>query len=205
MNNNLDIPYDADEAFIYISEQGGESAQPEKTTNVQLLCPKLDIEYLFKSRYQQLKGFIRKRIHNVHDAEDIAQNTYIEALKNAGNYKGLSRPDVWLFGIALNLVRNHSKKESNRARMWEKEYGHEYSEYNDIDNNPCDLIDRTQRIYIVDQTLSKLPKEMKQVFQAIVIDNKSYQEAASYLGVPTGTIRSRLSRARERIKEASFA
>lgn len=94
--------------------------------------------------------------------------------------------------------------------MWEEQIGSAYAhsdsqsapQYFELDNNPCNEADRTQQISIIDATLASLPKDMKQVFQSIVIDNKSYQEAAKLLGIPTGTVRSRLSRVRDKFKEA---
>lgn len=225
-DNNLAMTYELealeqDDECIYVDSESGDlennqlnsntgDSVSDHTHNVSALCPKLDVEYLFRSRYQQLKGFIRKRIHNDYDVEDIVQSTYVEAIKKAENFKGLSRPDVWLFGIALNLVRNHAKKEKNRTRMWEEQIGSAYAhsdsqsapQYIELDNNPCNEADRTQQISIIDATLASLPKDMKQVFQSIVIDNKSYQEAAKLLGIPTGTVRSRLSRVRDKFKEA---
>ena len=63
-------------------------SQNGKPHNVEIFHPKLDVDYLFKSRYHQLKGFIRKRVHCDEDAEDLAQTTYMEALTKAHNYQG---------------------------------------------------------------------------------------------------------------------
>lgn len=218
---NYAEPIELDDEFIYISDQGCERVEPKidydlnylpvkplKTgkkvkSKIEAICPTLDVEYLFRSRYKQLKGFIRRRVHNDQDAEDIAQNTYLEALKKAESYQGLSRPDVWLFGIALNLVRNHRKKESNRARMWEENYGHDQSDYIEVESSPCNHLGNNQVLGKVSKAIEKLPNEMSQVLKAVAIESKSYQEVAKSLGLPTGTVRSRLSRARDKIKNLS--
>lgn len=180
-------------------------SEQEYCAEIKPLRPKLDIEYLFQSRYRQLKSFLMKRMYNEHDAEDICQNTYLEALRKADGYKGLSRPDVWLFGIALNLLRNHNKKERNRGRMWEENFGHETIELDETNNDPCHLVDCEQRLIKINDKLETLPDEMTVIFDAIVLENVSYQDAASAYGIPTGTVRSRLSRVREKLKEASLA
>jgi RNA polymerase sigma factor (sigma-70 family) len=171
----------------------------ETAGNVEQFCPKLDIDYLFKSRYHQLKGFIRKRVSSEQDAEDLAQTTYLEALNKSGNFKGLSRPDVWLFGIALNMVRNHRKKESNRTRVWEEVVLPEF-EQQEASENPEDIVDNNRFLTSLHNALAALPEDMKEVFQAVILDNQSYQQTAELMGVPTGTVRSRLSRAREKLK-----
>ncbi len=172
-------------------------------STVTQLKPRIDIDYLFRSRYQQLKHFILRRVANEDDAEELAQNTYIEALLKASSYKGLSRPDVWLFGIALNLVRNHRKKEANRQRVWEEAFLPEQIE--NIDNNPEREIENHQILDRLEGAMRRLPAEMQMVFDTVVIENRSYQEAATLVGVPTGTIRSRLSRSREKLKDAILA
>ena len=199
-NANLAESIELDDEFIYVCEEGCETAEPTLDVKIEPFCAALDVEYLFRSRYKQLKSFIRKRVHDEQDAEDIAQNTYLEALKKAESYKGLSRPDVWLFGIALNLVRNHRKKEKNRARMWEENFGHDQSDYIEVARSPCDLVGNKEVLQHVSRAIEKLPGEMSQVFKAVVLESKSYQEVARSLGLPTGTVRSRLARARDKIK-----
>jgi len=191
-----------DEEFVYISEQGCERNEPTLNYNIEPLRPILDVEYLFQSRYRQLKGFIRQRVHNDQDAEDIAQSAYLEALKKSDNYKGLSRPDVWLFGIALNLIRNHSKKEKNRARVWEENFGHTMDdEYIEVEQSPYQLVSDNEILGRINKAVERLPADMAQVFNAVVLENKTYQEVAEVFGIPTGTVRSRLSRARDKLKD----
>lgn len=75
----------------------------------------------------------------------------------------------------------------------------EYEEAVWVDG-PSQLIEKADFATRLYEAIQRLPEEMMEVFHAIIIDNLSYQEAAGKFGIPTGTIRSRLSRARSHLK-----
>ena len=140
---SLDLPGE----FIYITQEVNCKEQSEKDDEKQVAKEALDIEELYLSRYKQLKSFVRKRVFNDQDAEDISQAAFVEAMQKRDAFRGLSRPDVWLFGIALNLVRNHSKKEKNRTRVWEENVEHYVSLSKEVEPDPSEAdIKMTKRL-----------------------------------------------------------
>lgn len=195
---SLDLPGE----FIYITQEVNCKEQSEKDDEKQVAKEALDIEELYLSRYKQLKSFVRKRVFNDQDAEDISQAAFVEAMQKRDAFRGLSRPDVWLFGIALNLVRNHSKKEKNRTRVWEENVEHYVSLSKEVEPDPSEAVQSVEQLTRIDRRIETLPSEMAKVVKAVAVNEWTYAEAAEAFNIPAGTIRSRLSRARSMIKES---
>ena len=158
----------------------------------------VDLDGLIRAHSKRLYNFVRRRIGNPADVDDLVQDTYVEALRCAGKFHGHSRPETWLFGIAMNLVRNYYK----RARL------HDIFDYGDYDElrlvameDPMDLIERKQTIFKVAHVLDQMPHETQYIFSLIFDDHCSYDDVARNLSVPVGTIRSRISRARALLKD----
>ncbi|MCQ6256416.1 RNA polymerase sigma factor [Pseudomonas sp. Q11] len=151
---------------------------------------------------RKLRLFVQKRVLNQDDADDIIQLTYLEAWRNQQKFKGLAKQDTWLCGIALNLIRNHFRRfyaQPPLSTFDESEF-HESSD--DIDlSELCDnrrLLDRTLL------AMDALSKDMRDTLWTAVDTESSYRDAAERLGVPIGTVRSRLFRAREQLKRSVY-
>lgn len=78
-----------------------------------MLPVSVDWEQLFREQRHRLHHFIRKRVSNLQDVEDLEQMTWLEVLRNRDKFAGASRPETWVFGIALNL--GHCCKVSDEA------------------------------------------------------------------------------------------
>lgn len=68
------------------------------------------IRQLTADQIQMLRAFIQKRVMNPDDVDDILQCVFLEALRNEHKFQHASKPQTWLCGIALNLIRNHFRK-----------------------------------------------------------------------------------------------
>lgn len=147
---------------------------------------------------RKLHNFIRKRVSNREDVEDIAQMTCVEVLRNSHKFLGASRPETWLFGIAANLIRNYYKTHQNRFLF------DSISEDNvpDLvqDCDPSDIIANDQLLSVMAASIDRLPEETRRMLTILVERNGSYQDVASSLNIPLGTVKSRLSRVRESLK-----
>ena len=164
-----------------------------------------DLEEVVRSRHAQLRQFIRSRVRNEDDVDDLLQTTYVEALRSGHRFQGLSRPDVWLFGIALNVIRNYVKREGlrNLRCVSMESLEHDQGGLIDSDHDPGTINQHLQTLSRVKGAFERLPADMQEVVTLVVDKSRDYQEAARELGVPTGTIRSRLSRAREKLRARS--
>ncbi|MGE9550889.1 RNA polymerase sigma factor [Erwinia amylovora] len=147
---------------------------------------------------RKLHNFIRKRVSNREDVEDIAQMTCVEVLRNSHKFLGASRPETWLFGIAANLIRNYYKTHQNRFLFDSLNEDNVLELIHDCD--PSDIIANDELLSVMAHSIDKLPEETRQMLTILVERNGSYQDVATSLDIPLGTVKSRLSRVREALK-----
>ncbi|MEN0616081.1 sigma-70 family RNA polymerase sigma factor [Klebsiella indica] len=159
----------------------------------------VDWERIFREHGRRLHHFIRKRVSNREDAEDLEQMTWVEVLRNRDKFSGASRPETWVFGIALNLVRNHFRLQSGRPRCDELE--------EDIaltGDDPSHIIEHQRLLTSTLSSIASLPEETRHLLRILIEQDGSYQAIALHLNIPIGTVRSRLSRARGALKQSVF-
>ena len=156
--------------------------------------PKINIEHLFHEHRLHLLRFVQRYMRNPEDAEDVMQQTFLEALRCAERFSGLSKPSTWLFGIALNLAHNQVRR--NCADMIETVDEKFFEQIVDFNSDPSELIERKQIADKVLNLLGNLPPKIRQTFEAVLDGESTYEEIAQELEVPVGTVRSRVSRVR---------
>lgn len=162
--------------------------------------PIIDFDDLVKQTSKRLRNFIRRRIWNADEVEDILQTSFLEALRCRDKFRGGSAPETWLFGIAMNLMRSHMRKSLQRQQYYSNAELLEEKALGKCED-PCDIVMRQTALYNVGLAYETLSRDMRQTLVLVVEQGVSYQDAAKELGVPIGTIRSRLNRARHILKE----
>src|SRR5476649_243530 len=165
--------------------------------------PLVNWDAIFRKQQKKLQNFIRKRVANKEDIEDLAQMTYLEVLRNCHKFSGASKPETWVFGIALNLIRNHYK-----THKWQyiTVLLNEEDIYDTaLDNDPCHIIENAQLLRITMASIDKLSPQIKEMLSILVDHNGSYQDVAAMLNIQVGTVRSRLFRVRESLKNSTGA
>jgi RNA polymerase sigma-70 factor (ECF subfamily) len=167
-----------------------------------LAKPLPDMNQLFRGLVQQhgerLHRFVARHIGNSSDAEDLAQQAFVEAACTYTTFRGDSQPSTWLYGIAMNLVRNHLSRAPSRRFQFDDDTA--LAEHACSRPNPCDQLDLTQRVRRLQQELGALMPEMREVLLLVALDELSYEQAAAALAIPVGTVRSRVSRARAQLR-----
>jgi RNA polymerase sigma factor (sigma-70 family) len=161
-------------------------------------CPVLDINLMFRKHRAHLIKFVQRYLRNAEDAEDVVQNTFIEAVRCADRFSGLSKPSTWLFGIALNLARNQVR--CNYANLSDTVDDGVMEEIADTDGDPADLIERREIADKVEALLGGLSVKIRDTFEAVLEGACTYEEAAEQLHIPIGTVRSRVSRVRTSLR-----
>ena len=160
----------------------------------------INIEVLYQTQHDRLKRFIAKKVWNEEDVQDILQMTFLEAVRCKDRYAGDSKPETWLFGIAVNLMRNYFKRHYGQVQLDEITDEILATLESDTEMDPSILLEHES---ILDKTMAameEMPADVQAIFHLIIDGENSYQETADYIGVPVGTIRSRLSRARKNLK-----
>ncbi|WP_158598074.1 RNA polymerase sigma factor [Noviherbaspirillum saxi] len=156
------------------------------------------LEELVSVHGRRLHNFVRRRIGNMQDVEDIVQDTLLEAVRCRENFRHQSRPETWLFGIAANLIRNHYKRARAHDIFDELE---EEAHIEEVGRSPAETFETIQLMERVSEVIDGLSNEVRSVFGLVFDEQMTYEEAAARLGIPVGTVRSRISRARLRLKE----
>jgi RNA polymerase sigma-70 factor (ECF subfamily) len=171
---------------------------PQSTDAAPSPAPTLDFNRLFREHRSHLVRFVQRYVRSAEDAEDVVQNTFIEAMRSADRFAGLSKPSTWLFGIALNMARNRVR--SNGADRYEEVDESFMEELVDEHADPARLIELREIAGQVEKLLEGMPLDVQATFNAVVEEEVSYEEAAERMQIPVGTVRSRVSRVRAAVR-----
>ena len=150
---------------------------------------------------KKLRLFIHKRVLNPEDADDIFQWTCLEAWRSKERFNGQATLSTWMCGIAQNLIRNHFRR--LYARPVHCEFNEVLWHEEDCTRDPDGQFEIHRRLERVLTAINRLPTEMRNTLYASLESGGSYRDTASALEIPIGTVRSRLSRAREQLKIAA--
>lgn len=161
----------------------------------------IDWERIFREHGRRVHHFIRKRVSHREDAEDLVQMTWLEVFRNRDKFAGASRPETWVFGIALNLVRNHFRLQSGRPRYDELEEDVVLAHGDD----PSQITEHQRILNSTLNSIAVLPEESRHLLSMLVEKEGRYQDIAEDLNIPVGTVRSRLSRMRVALKQSVFS
>jgi RNA polymerase sigma factor (sigma-70 family) len=169
------------------------TSKPENSSPI----PGIHVDQLFKKHHVNLIRFTQRYVRNIEDAKDVVQATYIEAMRCANRFNGSSQPSTWLFGIALNLARNHARQHYVKSlRNADESLLYDMV---DMSADPADLVQNQQLAINVEKMLSKLPQRLRETFELVLEHEANYAEAAEKMRIPIGTVRSRISRIRQHI------
>lgn len=154
---------------------------------------------LFCEHGSRLHRFVTRRIGNETAAADITQQAFIEASNAYANFRGDSKLSTWLYGIALNLIRNHLSRAPEQRYSFVDETA--LTNHMCLSPNPQQILEERQVMAVLMSALESLPDSVREILQLAAVENLSYEEIAQTLKVPMGTVRSRLSRARSMLRQ----
>ena len=161
------------------------------------------VETLFRNlvheHQKRLYRFVLHKIGHGTDAEDLTQQAFVEAAKAYESFRGESELSTWLYGIAMNLVRNYLPRAPHRRYGFETEDA--LNEIGSDQPDPSQQLAHSQAIKVLQREIDGLPEDMRNVLLMVAMDELSYEEAAVMLAVPVGTVRSRVSRARSTLRQ----
>ena len=151
---------------------------------------------LLVARYQnRIMHFTLKYEHNIHDAEDLVQETFLQAFRVLSSFKSRARFSTWLTGIAYNLIKNHITR--TPGKLYEQpDIDDMVENMGHSDNGPSQEYELSQMRRATATAIAQLPQDKRDVFILVVSEGLSYDEAAMMLDIPVGTLKSRLCRAR---------
>lgn len=148
---------------------------------------------------------ILKIVRDKETANDLVQETFMKAFSSLATYRSEYRFSTWLYRIAANCSIDFLRKKRIKALSLDRPIngqsdGREF-EIPDYSYHPeRDLVRKEQRIGIGD-AIESLPDKYREVIVYRHQDDKSYEEIADLLGIPLGTVKARIFRARELLKK----
>ncbi len=132
-------------------------------------------------------------------AEELAQETFAQAMAACRRYDGRRAFAGWMHGIALNVVRKHWRKHRNRSRAMERYEHVDASRPRAEDPDGSHL--RRERSRVLYDVLDELPPRWREAFILREIQGLSTAEAAERLGISNANVAVRVTRARSRIRD----
>lgn len=158
-------------------------------------------------RYQdRLFNTLLRLCGNSHDAEELCQDTFVQFIAKIGEFRGGAALYTWLFRIATNLALSHRRR-GGKVRfspLDAREGGKEDMAHSLADGRPAapdEQAERAEDHQRVMAALAGLDEEFRAVVVLRDVEGMDYQRIAGVLGVPVGTVRSRLFRARHKLAE----
>ncbi len=160
---------------------------------------------LLVSKYQRrLIRLVSRLVKDPSEAEDVAQDAFIRAYRALPNFRGDSAFYTWLYRIGLNTAKNHLVSQGRKAPT-ATEFSSEDAEQRDDGellrdiNTPESLMMSRQVGEAVNSAMDSLGEDLKTAITLREIEGLSYEEIASAMNCPVGTVRSRIFRARDAI------
>lgn len=155
---------------------------------------------LFRRHGQEIARYAARRL-GTESAEDIVADTFLVAFDLRASYQ-VHRQDArpWLYGIASNHIRRHRREEVRKLRALQR------TGVDEVVENFADRVDARIAADAANRSLAlaiaKLRPEQRDVLLLVHWAELSYDQVAEALGVPAGTVRSRMNRARTKLRAA---
>jgi RNA polymerase sigma factor (sigma-70 family) len=145
-------------------------------------------------------NFARWIVRNDHDAEDLVQETYLKALGNFSSFRSGTNFRAWIFRILRNTFLNSRPKLD--CRMTVELNCDEPSLVTTDPEDPESLLIEKSTAAAIWDAIEHLPRSSREVILLSDVEDFAYREIAEILGVPIGTVMSRLARARSAVRRA---
>lgn len=160
---------------------------------------------LLVSKYhRKVIRLVGRLISDPFEAEDIAQDVFIKVYRALPNFRGESAFYTWLYRIAINTAKNSLNAKLKGPKFTDTTNSEEDSTLSNEDlfhdnNTPESILMSKQIAEKIQYAMSALSEDLRMALTLREIDGLSYDEIATIMSCPIGTVRSRISRAREMV------
>lgn len=158
-------------------------------------------DLLVKKYQHKIIALIGRYVYDHHEAQDVAQETFIKAYRALPKFRGDSAFYTWIYRIAINTAKNHLVARGRRPA----DVDVDDAQFFEGDNQLKDIATPENQLYkdelelVIKRSLNKLPEDLRVALTLREFDGMSYEEIADVMDCPVGTVRSRIFRAREAI------
>ncbi|MCH8822340.1 MAG: RNA polymerase sigma factor [Planctomycetes bacterium] len=205
------------------SQQGRKPDQPQMDSDPSRMTPMRELQLLQEYRLgkaeaiDELLESYQRRVYSVcyrmlrheHDALDLAQESMVKILEGLDSYDGRSKLSTWIIRVTMNCCLSHLRKQKvRRASSLDGLWDEDGSPH--IANLPVrgelsgsDRVEQAERAAIITRSLLSLDPQMRAVLVLRDVQDLDYQQIGTVMGVPVGTVKSRLFRARAALRAAA--
>ena len=176
--------------FLFISE-----LNDDWLVNRVLNGDKMSFDLLVLRYQQRVTAVVGRYNLSNEEIKDITQETFIKAYRSIDKFRGDSKFYTWLYRIGFNLAitKINSSRENQIDEIFESNLTASENIEKDLEGK--ELAD------LVKKLLDQVPEEQRTAYVLCEVDSKNYEEIAIITGVPVGTVRSRIFRARKYLME----
>jgi RNA polymerase sigma-70 factor, ECF subfamily len=165
-----------------------------------------DVFRILVERYEpRIQGFLRKRLNDEERVEDLTQDTFLRIHRARESYDPSRKFSTWIHTIANNLLKNEFRNRSRRRETTFSDLRPETSttgapsrplEFEARGADPEREAYRSELREAIDTAIERMDEHHRVPFVMREVEDLSYEEIAEAIGIPVGTVKSRLNRAR---------
>jgi len=156
---------------------------------------------LVRKYEKQVYNFAYRLTQNYDDANDIACDAFVKIYNSIESFRGDANFSTWLFRIVTNLFLDWRKRSKAHRNIPLDEYidleeSTVTRQIEDPSPSPLDLLEASERFEVLERAINDLPEYQRIMVLLYHNQGQSYEEIAQVIGLPIGTVKSRLNRAR---------
>jgi RNA polymerase sigma-70 factor (ECF subfamily) len=157
-------------------------------------------------RYKNMVYDLAYRMcNNYQEAEDISQEAFLRSYQALSRFNPKYKFSTWLYQVTLNIIRDRFKKKKIKSISLDAPINSDKSNYyhqtSDTTHNPEAILANREKEEYIQQAIFSLPLKYREVIVLRHLKDLSYIEISSILKIPTGTVKVRIYRAREQLRD----
>jgi RNA polymerase sigma-70 factor (ECF subfamily) len=165
-------------------------------------------EELVERHKDRVVNFAYRITGNIADAEDVAQDTFLRIFRKKDSYAPVAKFNTWMYTIASNLAKTRlrQRRRHDIFSIHGRASGDDEREFElpDASRLPDAEADRAMMMERLERAMLELPAKFKEVLVLCDVEDLPYEEICRITGLNAGTLKSRLNRARARLRESFF-
>lgn len=162
-------------------------------------------KYMVETNQDRVYNTALGIVQNAEDAEDVAQEVFIQVFRSIHNFKGEAKLSTWLYRIATTRALDHlrSKKSKKRAGLIQRLFGENNEPVYEIPdfNHPGVALDKKENAAKLFKAIAQLPENQKIAFTLHKLEDLSYQEVSEVMKTSVPAVESLMHRAKQNLRK----